>query len=167
MVVGPGILYACKPLSSRLACLFLPGVMRMVSKATAEVRASLLEPAVAQGRVLDLGCGSGEYWPLCGNADLVVGVEPNRSLHPLLRRRAQEAKCPVELHACTLEDLMGPPPAGPGRGGGKGARKGLACEAGAGPAPYARGSFDAVILGNVLCEVPDPAATLRLVGEAL
>ena len=114
--------------------------MGSVDAALRDLRTDLLKGL--RGRVLDVGCGDAPYLEYArGNPDveLYVCVEPNPGLQGAIRARAGRLgpqSFRVEVAACTLEELPG------------------------GAAGYAEGSFDAVILGNVLCELPDPAAAL-------
>jgi len=140
-LAGAAVVQALSPrLSARLAAAAVPVVMGSVDAALRDLRTDLLKGL--RGRVLDVGCGDAPYLEYArGNPDveLYVCVEPNPGLQGAIRARAGRLgpqSFRVEVAACTLEELPG------------------------GAAGYAEGSFDAVILGNVLCELPDPAAAL-------
>lgn len=95
------------------------------------------------GRVLDVGTGTGANVPYLAERAAettleVHAVEPD----PHMRRRANEAARDAGL-AVEL------------------------CSASADRLPYADGSFDAVLVGIVLCTVPDPAATLDELSRVL
>ncbi len=140
-LAGAAVVLALSPrLSARLAAAAVPVVMASVDTALRDLRTDLLKGL--RGRVLDVGCGDAPYLEYArGNPglELYVCLEPNPGLQEAIRARAGRLgpqSFQVEQVACTLEELP--------RGG----------------AGYLEGSFDAVILGNVLCELPDPAAAL-------
>lgn len=118
-----------------------PAVMRALDAGLRSRKRELLKGL--RGRVLDVGSGDGPYVAYASERaeliDELVLVEPNAHLHEQLRRTAAEA-APLrcDVRGGRLEDLR---------------------EAGE--------SFDAVILGNVLCEVDDQAHCLRLCHDLL
>src|SRR5687768_9326200 len=53
---------------------------------------------VAEGRVLEIGIGSGLNLPFYGpHADEILGLEPSRPLLARARKNAELAQCPVQL----------------------------------------------------------------------
>jgi ubiquinone/menaquinone biosynthesis C-methylase UbiE len=85
----------------------------------------------ARGRVLELGVGTGLNLPWYGEADEVVGVDPDPHMLKRARTRVSAAPCPVTL-----------------------------VEAGAESLPFDDGTFDSVVVGLSLCTIPDPRAAL-------
>lgn len=83
----------------------------------------------AQGRVLEIGAGTGlnfRLYPL--DVERVVAVEPEPTMAARARERARRAPLPVSVLRGTAEAL-----------------------------PFAGGSFDSVVACLVLCTVRDPA----------
>lgn len=95
-------------------------------------RQRLLVIPRAEGRVLEVGIGTGLNVPLYDRTRVttVVGVDP--ALHRLARRRIEAAGLDVQLMGLSAETL---------------------------PAPDA--SFDTVVSTYTLCSIPDVAAALR------
>lgn len=95
-------------------------------------RQRLLVIPRAEGRVLEVGIGTGLNVPLYDRTRVttVVGVDP--ALHRLARRRIEAAGLDVQLMGLSAEAL---------------------------PAPDA--SFDTVVSTYTLCSIPDVAAALR------
>ena len=133
---------------SAMAGLVIPWATMGMDRAFRDVRKELLKNV--QGRVLDVGCAAGAYLKYyAGSAQRVtevVALEPNQTMHGALRRTiaglAQKARglpFPVVVTAKFLEQLP----------------------------PEENASFDSIVLGNVLCEVPDVAAALREVDRLL
>jgi SAM-dependent methyltransferase len=85
-----------------------------------------------RGRVMDVGSGGGAYLVHCSNADEVVAIEPIVNMHDLIREKGKHLKKLTIVS--TLDELL------------KSERA---------------DSFDWVILGNVLCEVPSVPKTLE------
>ena len=127
-----------KSFSARVAAVAVPVVMGWVDEALRDLRLDQLKGL--RGRVLDVGCGDAPYLEYARGkpVELYVCLEPNPGLQGAVKARAEKLLpvdgIRVEQFAGTLEEL----PAG----------------------NYPEGSFDAVILGNVLCEVPDPKAAV-------
>jgi ubiquinone/menaquinone biosynthesis C-methylase UbiE len=127
----------------------IPVAVTFVDRIFGDIRFELLKGI--KGKVLDVGCATGVYLKYYSkHADKlthVVMLEPNRHMHEDLRRNISRcksenpnmSKVPVEVEGRFLEEL---------------------------PASD-DGTFDWVILGNVLCEVPDPTETLRQVHRLL
>jgi ubiquinone/menaquinone biosynthesis C-methylase UbiE len=89
--------------------------------------------AAAQGRVLEVGVGSGLNFPLYGQqVEIVFGIDPSPRLLALARRRAAAA----------------------------GVRAAL-LQASAAAIPVADQTVDTVVMTWTLCSIPDPLAALR------
>ncbi len=89
--------------------------------------------AAAHGRVLEIGVGSGLNLPMYGEqVEFVYGIDPSPRLLALARRRAEEARMPVEL-------ILGSATA----------------------IPLADDAVDTVVMTWTLCSIPDPLAALR------
>lgn len=88
----------------------------------------------AQGRVLEIGLGTGLNMPHYDMARVgsIVGVEPSLRMHRLARKRIARAGLDVELIGLSAEKI-----------------------------PLEDASFDSVVVTYTLCTVPDPAAALR------
>jgi SAM-dependent methyltransferase len=96
-------------------------------------------------RILDLGAGSGYYLKYLCRCSNLVAIEPVENFHEAYKKAAIAAgmdASQVQLHACDIETYVR-------------------------DFPQAKGSFDWVILGNVLCEVSDQLSTLRCVKHLL
>ena len=124
---------ASRERSNRLVASYMPVAMRGLDRNMREVRAELLKNV--SGKVLDLGAGSGTYFQYVAGRPRVteyVALEPLEELHPLIRSSVAEHAHGFETRIVGgfVEDLV-------------------AAEG---------GTYDAVILGNVLCEVPEPIA---------
>ncbi len=92
-----------------------------------------------QGRVLELGIGTGRNFPLYPAAvDYLVGIDPDEAMLRQARRRAGKASFPVELLLASAEDL-----------------------------PFEEDSFDAVVGTLVFCTISDPPQALREVRRVL
>lgn len=86
----------------------------------------------AEGRVLEIGIGSGLNLPLYGGAvDSVIGLEPSPELMRMARERASAAPAPVTLLEASAEAL-----------------------------PLDSASIDTVVTGWTLCTIPDAARAL-------
>jgi ubiquinone/menaquinone biosynthesis C-methylase UbiE len=87
----------------------------------------------AEGRVLEVGMGSGLNMPFYDRARVrsIVGVEPSLRMHRLAMRRIRDAGVEVQLMGLSAEKL-----------------------------PAADASFDTVVTTYTLCTVPDPVAAL-------
>ena len=133
----------CAPVKSRdkLVAAILTPVMANLDKNMKEVRTELLKRA-GRGKVVDVGCGSGTYFKYVCNASLDewVGVEPLKDLHPVLEK---------EVHLWANDAIKGF----------KGKTRLVHGDLDA-IHQDENGTVDAVVLGNVLCEVPDVDETL-------
>ncbi len=86
----------------------------------------------AEGRVLEIGVGSGLNFPYYTDAaTAVVGVDPSKALARMAARRRAGAGVPVELVGGSAETL-----------------------------PFEDASFDTVVTTWTLCTIPDAAAAL-------
>lgn len=126
------------PFRNQLFAMFLPGIMEKVDKEFEEERKALLS-TISGGSVLDVGSGAGAYFRYFTLADSVVAVEPAAALYPKLQETAKEHGL-VDPHKrfTILADLKD-----------------------------VTGSFDHIVLGNVLCEVPSMDTALEQVDRLL
>ena len=88
----------------------------------------------AQGRVLEVGMGTGRNLPFYDRqrVSFVVGVDPAMQMHRLAQRRSRQAGIAVELMGLSAEHL-----------------------------PATDASFDTVVCTYTLCSIPDPLQALR------
>jgi ubiquinone/menaquinone biosynthesis C-methylase UbiE len=88
--------------------------------------------SAAQGRVLEIGVGSGLNLPLYGSAvDFVCGIDPSPELLDHARDRIGGTRVPVWLVRASAEQL-----------------------------PFADATFDTLVMTWTLCSIPDPNAAL-------
>ena len=104
-----------------------------------QARRKALVP-LAQGRVLEIGMGTGRNLPFYDRSRItqLVGVDPALQMHRLARRRSEKAGIDVELVGLSAERL-----------------------------PLPDESFDTVVCTYTLCSIPDPAAALYEVRRVL
>jgi len=155
MVLGP------KSLRQNLISKFIPKTMARVANQYKDVRKTLLSPEmISNCKILDVGSGGGAYMQLLSSASKIVALEPITKMHPIIRNVAQDAgievgesieegekkydasKSQLEILACGIEEYIE-------------------------THPEEIHSFDWVILGNVLCEVPSQSSTLKSVDKLL
>ena len=88
----------------------------------------------AQGRVLEVGMGTGRNLPFYDRSRItrLVGVDPALQMHRLAQKRSREAGIEVELMGLSAEQL-----------------------------PTANASFDTVVCTYTLCSIPDAVQALR------
>lgn len=88
----------------------------------------------AQGRVLEVGMGTGRNLPFYDRQRItrLVGVDPALQMHRLAKKRSREAGLAVELMGLSAEQL-----------------------------PTADASFDTVVCTYTLCSIPDAVQALR------
>ena len=91
-----------------------------------------------EGNVLEVGAGTGLNLPHYERATRVVAIEPDPSMAGRLRKRAPEAKVPVEVLSGSAESL-----------------------------PFENESFDTTVITFVLCSVESPQAALAEVRRVL
>ena len=132
-----------KPFTSRLSAMFLPWVMNLVDKRLRDVRIQCLKSI--HGKIVDVGCAHGGYLGYySSNAERlkrIVMLEPNvhhnhRLQENIIQCRARNPRMndvEIVVENRFLEDM---------------------------PASE-DGTFDWVVLGNVLCEVPSPTAAVN------
>lgn len=89
---------------------------------------------LAQGRVLEVGIGTGLNMPFYDRSRIqrIVGVEPSMRMHHLALKRIQHSGIEVQLVGLSAEAL-----------------------------PISDASFDTVVSTYTLCTIPDPVAALR------
>eukprot|EP00929_Paragymnodinium_shiwhaense_P034057 TRINITY_DN18575_c0_g3_i2.p1 TRINITY_DN18575_c0_g3~~TRINITY_DN18575_c0_g3_i2.p1 ORF type:complete len:311 (+),score=57.55 TRINITY_DN18575_c0_g3_i2:63-995(+) len=140
---------ASKDLSQHAMKFLLPLVMSFIDWRLKPAKKELLKGL--QGRVLDVGCGSGMYMQYYVKSRLekgekgvqeVVLLEPNVYLRPLILSAAEKARqqapgLKLEVVTGFIQELTG------------------------------TASFDSIIFGNVLCEVEDVPGFLDEVGRLL
>lgn len=142
------------PWRESLISMVIPRVMQRVEREFHRERQELL--ATVSGRVLDVGSGGGAYMRYLGrgpsdtttsktgggNVREVVAVEPLEHLHPLIRSKAEEAGVQSLTVCREMDELFG-------------------------DANEVTNPFDWVVLGNVLCEVPDVPSIVHQVSRLL
>lgn len=91
-----------------------------------------------EGRVLEIGAGTGANFPYYRGLERLVAVEPDPFMLRRARKRAAQCGLDVELHQCPAEAL-----------------------------PFSDGAFDNVVATLVFCTVADPARALGEVRRVL
>jgi len=92
----------------------------------------------AQGRVLEVGAGTGAGFPYYRDGVEVIAIEPDPYMLSRAQRRAQELNRPIELKQAPAEDI-----------------------------PFDDASFDTVVATLVMCSVRDPAKALSEIRRVL
>ena len=93
----------------------------------------------ARGTVLEVGAGSGLNLPFYDRrVERLYVLDPSEALLKMARGKARRAPFPVELLACSGEDI-----------------------------PLADGAVDTVVVTWALCTIPDPAKALREIRRVL
>lgn len=89
---------------------------------------------LAQGRVLEVGIGTGLNMPYYDKSRVgkIVGLDPAVQIHGLALKRIKRAGLDVELVGLSAERI-----------------------------PFADASFDSVLITYTLCSIPDPVAALK------
>lgn len=92
-----------------------------------------------QGKVLEIGAGTGVNFPFVSAADLDwTCVEPNIYMHPYLKENARKAPFQVTIKEDSTESFA-----------------------------FRPDTYDAVISTLVLCSVPEPAAVIKKIHHSL
>lgn len=127
LVHAPGTLW----LKARLSQAELYDVLmgRAEERGLGEARAKLA--GAAEGRVLEVGCGTGMLFAHYTDRANVVAIDTDEKFLERAKDRAKASKAAIEL---AVGDVMG--------------------------LPYPDGSFDEVVAFLVMCSVPDPAKAL-------
>ncbi|CAJ1946442.1 unnamed protein product [Cylindrotheca closterium] len=126
------------PLRQTLFSMFIPRCMNKVDEEFSEERTKLLS-TITGGSVLDVGSGGGAYFRYFSKADRVVAVEPQEIVYPKLNEAAkQNGLVDSSKDFSIVGDLKD-----------------------------VEGTFDHVVFGNVLCEVPNVDEALQQVDKLL
>ncbi|WP_053365350.1 class I SAM-dependent methyltransferase [Bacillus sp. FJAT-27245] len=118
------------------AALYDAGMKGLEKGTFKEIRKGLLEKA--EGRVLEIGSGSGINFPLYAKADRVDAIEPDFHMIDRADRRISEAKVPIVVHQQSAERLEFPDH-----------------------------TFDAAVATLVFCTIPDPQQALKEIKRVL
>ena len=94
-----------------------------------EIRMDLVEKA--EGRVLEIGSGTGINFPYYKNARQVDAIEPNPSMSRRADERLRSSRVPIQVHESSAESL-----------------------------PFADDTFDTVVATLVFCTIPEPMKAL-------
>lgn len=93
----------------------------------------------AEGRVLEIGVGSGLNLPLYGETvSEVVGIDPHETLNRMAKKRIRDARVPVTLLVGSAEDM-----------------------------PLEDASFDSAVMTWTLCSIPDGRRALDEIRRVL
>jgi len=112
--------------------LVLPALLDLAMRNTRLWDYRLATISAAQGRVLEIGVGSGLNLPLYGQAvDQVCGIDPSPELLDRAKERIADAHVPVSLVRTSAEQL-----------------------------PFADTGFDTLVMTWTLCSIPNPSAGL-------
>ncbi|KAL3942065.1 MAG: hypothetical protein SGBAC_003693 [Bacillariaceae sp.] len=126
------------PLRETIFSMMIPKFMNKADEDFREERIKLLS-TITGGSVLDVGAGAGAYFRYFSNADRVVAVEPQKIMYPKLNEVAKQNG----LVESSKEFIL------------------------VGDLKDVEGTFDHVVFGNVLCEVPNIEETLQQVDRLL
>ena len=94
------------------------------------IRRSIIQQA--QGKVLELGSGTGLNFPYYSGVEEVAAVEPSAAMREQSQERASKARVPITIVAAQGEQL-----------------------------PFADNTFDTAVVTLVLCSVTSPEQTLQ------
>uniref|UniRef100_A0A6S8DKB0 Methyltransferase type 11 domain-containing protein n=1 Tax=Aplanochytrium stocchinoi TaxID=215587 RepID=A0A6S8DKB0_9STRA len=128
------LMYLSRSFQQYVVSMFQPAVMKGLHKDIREIKKELLKGM--KGSVLDFGCGDGLYIRDIANAKDVTSVmslEPNANLHENIRITAEKYGVTTEIYPKFSSQLL---------------------------AERGEELFDFVIIGNVLCEVPNQESVL-------
>lgn len=140
VVVGAYVLSLCTPLQTKFVSWAIPLFMTGADKQMKNIKAVLTQ--TLSGRVLDVGAASGIWLPYYNNGKVtaVTLLEPNPYMAEDLKELVKEKRS-FQLEAvCGVLSSLG---------------------------KEYDGAFDSVVLGNVLCEVPNQEEALREVDRVL
>eukprot|EP00298_Acanthocystis_sp_HF-20_P011091 c19225_g1_i1.p1 GENE.c19225_g1_i1~~c19225_g1_i1.p1 ORF type:complete len:287 (-),score=61.21 c19225_g1_i1:25-885(-) len=122
-------------LSKKFSSILIPRVMSMVDKQTNPLRKELLKGI--HGKVLDVGCATGLYFKYYVSSGKkvseVVALEPNTMMHEELQETISKLSpsFPIRIRGDFIEDIK------------------------------EDNAFDCIVLGNVLCEIPDQEQAVK------
>jgi SAM-dependent methyltransferase len=119
----------------------IPRIMKCQAERFGPERDILLQRV--ENSVLDVGCGGGAYLRHYTNAHSIVALEPVLEMHADIRRVAKEVGISnehLELLPLTIQEFVDMQ-----------------------SQTSKKTQFDWIIMGNVLCEVPNPITTLESV----
>jgi len=106
------------------------GMKPLENRTFKQIRRDLLQKA--NGRVLEIGSGSGINFPLYRNVDKVDAIEPSSLMVEKSFKRQQLATVPIECHQQSAENLLFPD-----------------------------NTFDTVVSTLVFCTIPNPEMALK------
>lgn len=95
-----------------------------------KVRSDLIRNV--QGKVLEIGSGTGINFPYYEKAEQVIAIEPNPRMSRRAVKRGRNAQVPITLYEANAESL-----------------------------PFADNTFDTVIATLVFCTIPNPLEALK------
>lgn len=126
--------------SQRFASILIPTVMPLMDKSFQSVKVELLKGL--QGRVLDVGCGDGDWLKYFEKASHITELEPNPFLIPKIAAHVEAFKkanpnIDVKIENKFVHELNLVEP------------------------------YDYVVFGNVMCEVPDQKKFLKDIDRVL
>lgn len=137
------MLLGTQNLRSFLISKFIPFTMSRMAKLLKSERDILLQDV--SGTVMDVGSGGGAYFRHFTRATRVVSIEPVEQMHPKLKLHAKEVGLDLAKVTFTTELV----------------------EEYLKNHPEERGTFDWIILGNVMCEVHSLTSTAGAINELL
>lgn len=130
---------------NKLLKILITKVMKQAAEEMDSHRRELLQHILPKDKVLDLGAGPGHYLKYLCRARKLVALEPIHEFHEDYKREAVDAgmnESQIEMYDLVVEAFLA-------------------------QNPKQMGTFDWVILGNVLCEVEDQLSTLHCVDKLL